>query len=161
VWRFLTYTIDVYSWVIQTTSTHHTVHFWDRKLKVLSTLHTHINTFIFKVLPIEAYAMFPMLSQILEASLELLNFRDPVQHNLSFNLIPAIFISGNRKSLEGLGHERSAREPPPCTLIVKVCWKEKPCDLAPRCNAEHSLFVIFHQSFLPNKTIFKGLGTPS
>jgi hypothetical protein len=61
VWRFLTYAIDVHSWVIRTTSTLRTVHFWETIVTILSTLHTHINTFVFKVVTIAAYTC-PVLS---------------------------------------------------------------------------------------------------
>jgi len=53
--------------------------------------------------------------------------------------------------------QESGGEPPPRTLKLKCV--EKPCDLAPCCNAERSLFVLFPQRFLPNSTL-KGLRNP-
>jgi hypothetical protein len=45
-------------------------------------------------------------------------------------------------------------------FIVKCVEKTKPRDLVPYCNGQRSLFVLLHQSFLPNST-FKGLRTPN
>ena len=53
----------------------------------------------------------------------------------------------------------SGGEPTAHTVILKCVEKTKPCDLAPCCNGQPSLFVLFHQSFLPNST-FKGFRTP-
>jgi len=62
--------------------------------------------------------------------------------------------------LEGLGH---AREWWGTTtmyfFILKCVEKTKPCYLVTYCNGKRSLFVLLHQSFLPNST-FKGLRTP-
>ena len=133
-----------------------TVYFWETTVTILSTLHTYINTFIFKVVPVETY-MCPMLSHYwthLWKSTLLILYRIAC-HSTS---IATIFISGKRKKSQRVRSCKSGGEPPPCTLILKCVKKTQPCDLTPCCKAEHGLFVLFPLRFLPNSN-FNGLTT--
>jgi len=108
-----------------------TFHFWETTativtiLTILSTLHTNINTFVFKVVPVEAYTMCPKLSHYWY---HLWNSTFAHLYSIACHStwIPAIFISGNRRM------SRRARS---CKGVVgnhhhvlfytKMCWKDK------------------------------------
>ena len=100
-WRFLTYTIDEHSWVIRTTSTPsppHTVHFWGEEIEtILSTLHTYINNFVFKVVTIEACTLCSALSHYW---MHLWNSTFAIPYSIACHStsVPAIFKSRNKTS---------------------------------------------------------------
>jgi len=137
----------------------HIPHLGEKIVTILNTLHTHINTFVFKVVTIEAHTTCPVLSHYW---MHLRNSTFALLYSITCHStsIPAIFISVNRKKSLGARPCKGVVEPPPCTLILKFVEKKKPCDLAPCCNAERSNFMQFLQSFLPSKTTFKGLRIP-
>jgi hypothetical protein len=133
-------------------------HLGEKIVTILSTLHTHINNFVFKVVTIEAHTC-PVLSHYW---MHLWNSTFALLYSITCHStsIPAIFISGNRKKSRRARPRKGVVEPPPCTLILKFVEKKKPCDLAPCCSVERSNFVQFLQSFHPSKTTFKGLSIP-
>ena len=72
-----------------------TVYFWETTVTILSTLHTYVNTFVFNVVPVEAYTC-PKLSHYWT---HLWNSTFPILYSITCHstLIATIFISGKRK----------------------------------------------------------------
>jgi hypothetical protein len=135
-----------------------TVHVWEWTVTILSTLHTRINTFVFKYLPIEAIQRihcFPIIGRISGTRLLWSSTASPAIQ-LEFPQFSYLGIGGISKGyvMQGSGWELKPR-----TLIIKCVEKTKLCDLSPSFNRQRRLFVLFHQGLLPNPTI-KGLRPP-